>query len=207
MRILFITTAHNSLSQRLAIELTRRGHSLALSVGTTPAGMLQDAERSQPDLILAPMLKTAIPEELYRRHLCLIVHPGIMGDRGASSLDWAISLGEQRWGVTVLQAEAEMDAGPIWAAETFDMPPQLATKSSLYRAEVTDVAVKAVVLAVARVACRGFVPESLDYGRPDMHVVSCVRPCVRPIEPSIGTPRRPTRSLDACTRRTAARAY
>ncbi|HYW90168.1 MAG TPA: formyltransferase family protein, partial [Chloroflexota bacterium] len=118
MRILFITTAHNSLSQRLAVELTRRGHTIALSIGRTPEGMLEDVEQSRPDLIIAPMQKTAIPELIWRRHLCLIVHPGIKGDRGPSSLDWAISLGVERWGVTVLQAEAEMDAGPIWAAET-----------------------------------------------------------------------------------------
>src|SRR6478672_7538969 len=115
MRILFITTAHNSLSQRLAVELSRRGHAITLSVGTSPDGMLRDVQRSQPDLIIAPMLKSAIPEQIYRRQLCLIVHPGIVGDRGPSSLDWAITLDEARWGVTVLQAEAEMDAGPIWA--------------------------------------------------------------------------------------------
>ena len=63
MRILFITTAHNSLSQRLAIELTRRGHTIALSIGTSGDGMLADVERTQPELIIAPMLKTAIPEE------------------------------------------------------------------------------------------------------------------------------------------------
>ena len=54
--------------------------------------------------------------------------------------------------MTVLQAEAEMDAGPIWATETFAMPQSPATKSSLYRAEVTEAAVRAVLLAVARVA-------------------------------------------------------
>ena len=122
MRILFITTAHNSLSQRLAVELSRRGHAITLSVGTSPDGMLRDVQRSQPDLIIAPMLKSAIPEQIYRRQLCLIVHPGIIGDRGPSSLDWAITLDEARWGVTVLQAEAEIDAGPIWATETFAMP-------------------------------------------------------------------------------------
>ena len=168
MRILFITTAHNSLSQRLAVELTRRGHTIALSIGRTPEGMLEDVEQSRPDLIIAPMLKTAIPELIWRRHLCLIVHPGIKGDRGPSSLDWAISLGVERWGVTVLQAEAEMDAGPIWAAETFAMPHQPPTKGSLYRAEVTEAAVRATLVAVARVAGGGFTPEPLDYGRGDV---------------------------------------
>jgi putative two-component system hydrogenase maturation factor HypX/HoxX len=124
-----------------------------------------------------PMLKTAIPEQVWARHLCLIVHPGITGDRGPSSLDWAISNGEHQWGVTVLQAEAEMDAGPIWASETFPMPHEPATKSSLYRTEVTEAAVRAVLLAVVRVADPSFVPEALDYSRAD--VVGQLRPSMR----------------------------
>ena len=168
MRILFISSVHNSLSQRLSVELSRRGHAIALSIGATGDRMCQDVERSQPELILAPMLKAAIPEAVWREHLCLIVHPGIAGDRGPSSLDWAIAGGESRWGVTVLQAVAEMDAGPIWATETFAMPHEPVTKSSLYRAEVTEAAVRAVLLAVARVADPSFVPEPLDYNRPDV---------------------------------------
>ncbi len=83
--------------------------------------MCQDVERSQTELILAPMLNAAIPEAVRREHLCLIVHPGLAGDRRPSSLDWAIAGGESCWGVTVLQAIAEMHAGPIWATETFSM--------------------------------------------------------------------------------------
>jgi putative two-component system hydrogenase maturation factor HypX/HoxX len=68
-----------------------------------------------------------------------VVHPGPVGDRGPSALDWAILRGVQEWGVTLLQAEAEMDAGPVWAARRF--PMRLARKGSLYRHEVTDAAV------------------------------------------------------------------
>src|SRR5215471_6457022 len=136
MRILFISSAHNSLSQRLLVELTQRGHSVAVCVPGSSEDMVRVAEQTTPDLIIAPMLKTAIPEALWRRHLCLIVHPGITGDRGPSSLDWAIAMGVEEWGVTVLQAEAEMDAGPIWAAETFRIPAGVLTKSSLYRAQL-----------------------------------------------------------------------
>jgi putative two-component system hydrogenase maturation factor HypX/HoxX len=32
----------------------------------------------------------AIPEDIYKNIKCLIVHPGIKGDRGPSSIDWAI---------------------------------------------------------------------------------------------------------------------
>jgi hypothetical protein len=50
------------------------------------------------------MLERVIHRTIRQRHTCLIVHPGIKGDRGASSLDRAIELGEPSWGVTILQA-------------------------------------------------------------------------------------------------------
>jgi putative two-component system hydrogenase maturation factor HypX/HoxX len=50
--------------------------------------------------------------------------------------------------VTVLQAEAEMDAGPVWASATF--PMRFGKKSSLYRREVTEAAVRSVIAAVDR---------------------------------------------------------
>jgi putative two-component system hydrogenase maturation factor HypX/HoxX len=54
--------------------------------------------------------------------------------------------------VTVLQAEAEMDAGPIWATANF--PLRAAKKSSIYRNEVTQAAVTTAVLAAVDVRCR-----------------------------------------------------
>jgi putative two-component system hydrogenase maturation factor HypX/HoxX len=177
MRILFVTTAHNSLSQRLLVELTQRGHRVSVCIATSGDDMLPAARAYRPDLIVAPMLKTAIPEVLWRRYLCLIVHPGIEGDRGPSSLDWAISMGVERWGVTVLQAEAEMDAGPIWTTETFPMPREPQTKSSLYRAEVTEAAVRAVLTAVARVEDGRYSPRHLDATGP--HTPGQARPTMR----------------------------
>jgi putative two-component system hydrogenase maturation factor HypX/HoxX len=88
--------------------------------------------------------------------VCFIVHPGIVGDRGHSALDRAIQDGAAQWGVTVLQAEAEMDAGPVWASETFAMRD--ATKSSLYRNEVTAAACSAVLVAVGRYASGSYEP-------------------------------------------------
>jgi putative two-component system hydrogenase maturation factor HypX/HoxX len=88
------------------------------------------------------------------------VHPGIVGDRGPSALDRAIQDGVTEWGVTVLQAEAEMDAGPVWASETFAMRD--ATKSSLYRNEVTEAACRAVLAAVERYAAGSLAPIRLS---------------------------------------------
>jgi putative two-component system hydrogenase maturation factor HypX/HoxX len=168
MKILFITTAHNGLSQRLYVELTERGHSVDVVLATSAHAMLAAVADTRPELIIAPMLKTAIPESIWRQHACLIVHPGIRGDRGPSSLDWAISLGETTWGVTHLQADAEMDAGPIWTTGEFAMPARPHAKSSLYRNEVTQVAVSGALVAVELFQSRAFKPQPLDYCDPDV---------------------------------------
>jgi putative two-component system hydrogenase maturation factor HypX/HoxX len=111
----------------------------------------------KPELILAPFLKRAIPESVWSRYRCLVVHPGVVGDRGPSALDWAIQQNRPVWGVTVLQAEKAMDAGPVWASETFDL--REAKKSSVYRNEVTQAAVRCVMAAVERMGTEGFAPQ------------------------------------------------
>ena len=92
MHILFLATAFNSLSQRLHPELTDPGHRVAVELATSRA-VMPDAVRASRRLIVAPMLKSAIPEEVWAAHTCLVVHPGPVGDRGPSSLDWAIHEG------------------------------------------------------------------------------------------------------------------
>jgi putative two-component system protein, hydrogenase maturation factor HypX/HoxX len=168
MHVLFLTTAHNSLSQRLYIELVELGHRVSVALATSAHAMLDAVDATRPDLILAPMLKKAIPEAIWRQHTCLIVHPGIKGDRGPSSLDWAITLGERTWGATNLQADAEMDAGAIWAAHQFSMPARAYPKSSLYRHEVTDAAVRGALEAVRRFEAGDFTSEALDYANPSV---------------------------------------
>ena len=164
MRILFLTHSFNSLTQRLRAELTARGHAVAVEFDIADSVAGEAVALFKPDLIVAPYLRRAIPASIWRRQLCLIVHPGIVGDRGPSALDWAILNGEATWGVTVLQAEAEMDAGPVWASETF--PLRRAKKSSLYRNEVTEAATRAVLKAVERYAAGGFVPVPLAEAEP-----------------------------------------
>jgi putative two-component system hydrogenase maturation factor HypX/HoxX len=163
---LFLTSAHNCLSQRAFIELRERGHEVSIELALSDELMFQAAESYQPDLIIAPMLKKAIPEGVWRKWTCFIVHPGIKGDRGPSSLDWAILEGASEWGVTILQANAEMDAGDIWATGHFAM--RAANKSSLYRDEVVQAASRALLVAVQRFESGSFRAEPLDYSRPDV---------------------------------------
>ncbi|MFI9821486.1 hydrogenase maturation protein [Streptomyces sp. NPDC052013] len=158
MDILLVASAFNSLAQRVYAELSDQEHRVDVVLASHGADAMRAAVRqTRPELIIAPMLKTALPDDVWRHHTCLIVHPGPPGDRGPSSLDWALAEGATRWGVTVLQAEAAMDAGAVWAAVPFDVPP--VGKSDLYRGEVSDASVAAVLLAVRRYAGGAFKPQ------------------------------------------------
>ncbi len=159
MRILLLTHAFNSLTQRLGAELSQRGHEISIEFDIADSVTEEAVALFRPQLIVAPYLHRAIPESVWSRNVCLIVHPGVVGDRGPSALDWAIQEGVSEWGVTVLQAEAEMDAGPIWASANFPMP--LTKKSSVYRNEVTQAATAAVLQAVQRFESGGFLPQAL----------------------------------------------
>ena len=165
MRILILCHSFNSLSQRLHVELRERGHEVSVEFDISEAVTREAVTLFQPNVVLATFLKRAIPEDVWRAYRCLIVHPGPVGDRGPSALDWAILDGCAEWGVTVLQAEAEMDGGPVWASASFAM--REAAKSSLYRHEVTGAAVKAVMTALERIEA-GETPQRTQLlpGRP-----------------------------------------
>lgn len=59
------------------------------------------------------------------------------------------------WGVTVLQAIEQLDAGPIWAFSTFPLAETHSatlSKSELYRGPVTNSAISAVLCALERLS-------------------------------------------------------
>ncbi|MDD1649721.1 MAG: hydrogenase maturation protein [Methylococcaceae bacterium] len=166
MRILLISSSYNGLCQRAHVELDNLGHDISITLALSADDVRTAVALFQPDLIICPFLKEKIPEDVWSRHLCIIVHPGIRGDRGPSSLDWAIMNSEKEWGVTALQAVEEMDAGDIWATATFKMRP--GSKASIYRREVTHAAIRTILETVERIESRDFVPEPLDYANPDV---------------------------------------
>ena len=166
MKILFLTSAFNGMAQRAWIELDRLNHQVRVQIATSPAAMEAAVEEFQPELIIAPYLKKKIPENIWKKNVCLIIHPGVKGDRGASSLDWAILNNEKQWGVSILQAADKMDGGAIWATQTFPMRP--VSKACLYRHEVTQAAMAGLLEALAHFEKKDFQPEPLDYARPDV---------------------------------------
>ena len=158
MKILFITTAFNGMSQRAWVELDRLNHQVKVHIASRRKNMADTVNDYEPDLIIAPYLKTRIPENIWKNYTCFIIHPGIVGDRGSSSLDWAILNNEKEWGATILQATEKMDAGPVWSTATF--PMRNVSKSFLYRHEVTDAAMKALLDAVKKFEEKTFNPKS-----------------------------------------------
>ncbi|KJZ74254.1 hypothetical protein HIM_06260 [Hirsutella minnesotensis 3608] len=182
MRILFLCTAHNSLSQRLFLVLSRN-HSVTIEYALTESIMIEAVNLANPHIVLCPFLTTRVPRQIYEQYLTLIVHPGPPGDAGPSALDWllmgddgteAVSdrlltndsfscSGRSHWGVTVLQAVKEFDAGPIWAFDQFPVnidEPGL-TKSSLYRGPVTQAAVAATAAAIDRIEAAALVRATI----------------------------------------------
>jgi len=150
MRLLFLAHAFNCLTQRLYDELTQDGHAISVEFDIHERVTEEAVALWRPDVVIAPFLKRRIADAVWQRHRCLVVHPGIVGDRGPSALDWAIVEGARRWGVTVIEASGELDGGDVWASVEFAM--REATKSSLYRHEVTEAAVEATRLALRRIA-------------------------------------------------------
>ncbi|KAF3769720.1 ClpP/crotonase [Cryphonectria parasitica EP155] len=174
MNILFVCTAHNSLSQRLYLALSKQPAVTITIEYAISDGVIREAARlTRPDLIICPFLTSRVPKDIYENYLTLIIHPGPPGDAGPSSLDWVLmgddgsepdpaqllqrytlsEKGRSHWAVTVLQAEDEFDTGPVWAFEQFpiDIDETNLTKSSLYRGPVTRAAVSACLAAVDRI--------------------------------------------------------
>jgi putative two-component system protein, hydrogenase maturation factor HypX/HoxX len=149
LRLLLLAHAFNGLTQRLHGALRQAGHAVTLELDIADTVTEEAVALADPDLVIAPFLKRRIPESVWSTRPCLVVHPGPPGDRGPAALDWAVLDAERHWGVTVLQATGDYDAGPVWAWRAVTLRDG-ATKASLYRHEVTQAAVAAVLEALGR---------------------------------------------------------
>lgn len=162
MRILLLVTAFNGLTQRAWCSLREAGHDVGVQLATSAKDMIEGVRAAAPDLIVCPYLKDRVPAAVWQQWRTVIIHPGPVGDRGPSSLDWAIVEGARVWGVTALQAVEEMDAGPIWATRTFPMPLAAPRKSSLYNGPVADAAMECILEVVTKAADPDFTPVPAD---------------------------------------------
>jgi len=177
MKILLLASAFNGLTQRAWIELRRAGHDVTVEVPVSADAMREAVALADPDLIICPFLKDRVPADVWQHRPTIIVHPGPPGDRGPSSLDWAITEAAPTWGVTAVAAVEEMDAGDIWAWRTFPVAAEPPRKSALYNGPVADAAIDLIHEVVAKATDPGFVPQPLDYRRPE--VWGRLRPSLR----------------------------
>src|SRR5690606_25415206 len=140
-------------------------HRVSIELSSNEDVRQEAVAQSEPDVMIGPFRKHRGPEAIWGKHLCLIVHPGMEGDRGPSSLDWAIEMEHPEWGVTLLQADAEMDAGDIWATSNF--PLRQAAKASIYRREVISTAVAEIKrILLQAIQKPDLQPRPLDYSNP-----------------------------------------
>lgn len=73
MKILFLCTAHNSLSQRLYLTLSR-SHYVTIEYALSDERIISAVGLVEPDLIICPFLTTLVPRQIYEAYLTLIVH-------------------------------------------------------------------------------------------------------------------------------------
>ena len=158
MRILLVASAFNSLTQRVQAELAACGHELDVVPDGDQDAVREGVLRHVPELIIAPMLKTALPEDVWSEHTCLIVHPGPPGDRGPSSLDWAVETGADAvGGHRAAGGRRDGRRRHLGDGSLRDAPG--AGKSDIYRNEAADAAMAAVMLAVERFASGRHKPQ------------------------------------------------
>lgn len=166
MKILILASSFSGLCQRVLRELITDGHTVDQHYGMNEPRLRQQLDKFSPEIIVCPFLTHRIPEDIWRSYRCLIVHPGIEGDRGPSSLDWAIQGDWRYWGVTLLQADAEMDAGDIWGTAEFAL--RKAGKTSTYKREVSTNAVRLIKQALLDCADPSFQAKPLNYQDPNV---------------------------------------
>jgi putative two-component system protein, hydrogenase maturation factor HypX/HoxX len=191
MRVLLISSSYNGLCQRVHVKLEFLRHDVSVTLALSDDHIREAVKFFHPDLIICPFLKEKVPSDIYKNYLCLIVHPGIRGDRGPSSLDWAIKNQETEWGVTILQADDEMDAGDIWSSPVFKM--RAASKAAIYRREVGHAALQGILDTLARIERGDLTPEPLNYADPK--VFGKLRPLMKQTERRIDWAHDPVKTI------------
>ena len=156
MKITQLITTFNSLSQMSYTKFKDMGHSVDVVYAICDEQMISEVEAFKPDIVVCPFLKKFVPKDIFTKYPTFIVHPGIIGDKGAYALDNAIRKGVKEWGVTVLRANEEFDGGDVYVEARFDMRDSY--KASIYRREVLNSASKALDLLLERIASSEFMP-------------------------------------------------
>ena len=158
LRILFLVSAHNSLSQRAWIALTELGHDVTVAVVDSAAAMEAAVGAHRPELIVVPDAEEAHPRvdlghaslpdrapRPARRPRTVVAG---LGDRARDARVGRDGARGRR------RARRRRRLGHAHASRTREVG-----KSSLYRHEVRRAAIEALVEAVGRIVDGGAAPE------------------------------------------------
>ncbi len=158
MKITLLISSFNSTSQLSFTYLKNdAGYEVDVVYALDDLQMIDEVNRFEPDIILSPYLKKFVPSAIYDKYPTFILHPGILGDRGAYSLDNALREEKEEWGVVYLRANSEFDGGAIYAESFFKMRESY--KASLYRNEVNTTSLKALQILLQNVKNKKFMPQ------------------------------------------------
>ena len=150
-RVGLLYTRFASMPQALWAALREDGHEvirpedMGLRTPMSSDDMARFARLAAPDVIFCPFLKEVVPPEVCKRWTTWIPHPGIRGDRGPSSLSWAILNQERTWGLTMVRAEPsrsarDLDSGNVGVWREFAMPAD-ASMAEVYAQHVVPAAI------------------------------------------------------------------
>jgi len=160
MKLLLLVTAFNSQTQAVYTRLQDKGHEVAVCFAINEVQMLEEIEDYEPEMILCPFLKAYLPSNIYENYPTYIFHPGPRGDRGASSLEYALQSHTKEWGLVVLRANNEYDGGDIYAEVDFKVRDTY--KASLYRQEVGQASLEALDSLFGNIENKKFVAQELN---------------------------------------------
>ena len=156
MKITLLITTFNSLSQLTYTYLKDKNYKVDIVYAINNPQMIKEVEKFEPDIIFCPYLKKFIPKEIFEKYPTFILHPGIIGDRGAYSLDNVVRQGLKRWGVTILKASSEYDSGDVYVTREFDVISK--TKAGIYRNEVKEATLEAIEEFLKVIKIEDFTP-------------------------------------------------
>ncbi|HEX6276460.1 MAG TPA: methionyl-tRNA formyltransferase [Polyangiaceae bacterium] len=119
-----------------------------------------------PDVALVIAYGRILPDDVLSapRRGCLNLHASLLPKyRGAAPINWAIANGETETGVSLMQMDAGLDTGPVFAREALAIGPE-ETAGEL-AARISELAARVVRLHLERAVRGELVPEAQDDAR------------------------------------------
>ncbi|VAY87923.1 Hydrogenase assembly protein HoxX [hydrothermal vent metagenome] len=156
MKITLLITTFNAISQSYYCILKEKNHQVDIVYAISDKQMYDEIKAFNPDIIICPYLKKFVPSNIYSVYDTFILHPGIIGDKGAYSIDNALRNKRETWGVVILKANGDYDDGDIYASVDFNL--RTTTKSSIYRNETLNASIEALDILLANLEDKSFIP-------------------------------------------------